>query len=216
LTVSATATHSEHQILDGALTVFAAKGYHGASIREIAARAGVSVAGIYHHFPSKQHLLDRLMDDTMDALIDRTEAALADAGDCPVERLSAAVATHVRFHVEFQQRSFVGNSELRSLVSPARERVLRKRDRQSSFFESAVRSGAAEGVFDVAFPADTARAIVTMCTAVASWYRPAGRLTPEALVDRYVALALRLVDHRQLPVRTRTHTVLPRPTQETS
>jgi AcrR family transcriptional regulator len=218
--VSATAivspAPSDRQILDCAVAVFAAKGYHGASIREIASRAGVSVAGIYHHFPSKQHLLARLMDDTMDALIARTQKATAEASECPVALLSAAVAAHVRYHVEYREHSFVGNSELRSLVSPARERVLRKRDRQRAIFEDAVRRGAAEGVFDVEFPADTVRAIVTMCTAVATWYRPRGPLTPEELADRYVTLALRLVGYRNPGGPRSAHAVPPTPIQEAS
>src|SRR5881275_1301446 len=79
------------QILEAALDTFAAKGYHGATIREIAGRANVSVAGLYHHFPSKQRLLERVMADTMDDLIAATEAMVNEAGEDPRARLEAAV-----------------------------------------------------------------------------------------------------------------------------
>jgi AcrR family transcriptional regulator len=186
-------SRSERHILGAAVEVFAAKGYHGSTIREVALRAGVSVSGLYHHFPSKRDLLERIMDDTMDRLIASTLEALKVAGDDPVERLGAIVAAHVRFHIDFQSESFVGNTELRSLVSPGRERILRKRDRQRALFDTAVDAGRAEGVFTTAFPIETARALVTMCTAVATWYRHGRSLTPDEIVFRYSRLALRLV-----------------------
>ena len=45
------------EILDAALTVFSSSGFHGGSLRDIARRAGLSQAGLLHHFPSKEHLL---------------------------------------------------------------------------------------------------------------------------------------------------------------
>jgi AcrR family transcriptional regulator len=192
--------NSDQQILDAALRCFADKGYHGSTIREIAERAGVSVAGLYHHFPSKRHLLERLMDDTMDALIAATERAVDEIED-PVALLRATVAAHVRFHIEFQQQSFVGNTELRSLVSPARERIVRKRDRQRALFDKAVARGLASGAFRTEYPAEATRAVVTMCTAVATWYRPDRPLSPDQLVDRYCELALRMVSDPTTPRR---------------
>ncbi|HMJ37744.1 MAG TPA: TetR/AcrR family transcriptional regulator [Baekduia sp.] len=187
------ATTSEGQILEAALDVFAAKGYHGSTIREIAVRAGVSVAGLYHHFSSKRDLLERLMDDTMDGLLDQTERAVAGLDDAPVELLRATVGTHVRFHIDFQRQSFVGNTEIRSLDSPARERILVKRDRQRAHFEAAVAAGLRTGAFTTAHPAEATRALVTMCTAVAAWYRADRPLTPDQLVERYCDLALQMV-----------------------
>jgi AcrR family transcriptional regulator len=203
---------SQRQILCAAVAAFAEKGFHGSTIRDIALRAGVSVPGLYHHFPSKVHLLERIMDDTMDALISMTETAVAKSDGQPAGRLQAIVAAHVRFHIEFQQESFVGNTELRSLTSPGRERILRKRDRQRALFASAVNDGLEAGVFSVAYPVEATRAIVTMCTAVANWYRPNRPLTPEDIVERYCALALlivgygegQLASHRLQPTTRRT------------
>lgn len=193
--VDVRARTSDRQILDAALEVFAEKGFHGSSIREVALRAGVSVAGLYHHFPAKRSLLERLIDETMDALIASTEEALAGVTDDPSAELRAAVSAHVRFHVHFQRQSFVGNTELRSLVSPARERVIRKRDRQRAFFDDIVGRGLKSGDFRSASPVEASRAIVTMCTAVATWYRPEGPLGPDELVERYCTLALLMVGH---------------------
>jgi AcrR family transcriptional regulator len=187
---------SQRQILGAAVAAFAEKGFHGSTIRDIALRAGVSVPGLYHHFPSKARLLERIMDETMDALISATETAVANCDRQPADRLKAIVAAHVRFHIDFQRESFVGNTELRSLTSPGRERILRKRDRQRALFAAAVDEGLESGVFSVAYPVEATRAIVTMCTAVANWYRPNRPLKPEEIVRRYCALALLMVGYR--------------------
>jgi AcrR family transcriptional regulator len=186
---------SEELILKGALHCFVQKGYHGTSIREVAERAGMSVPGLYHHFPRKAALLERLIDDTMDDLIDSTEQALAAAGTDPVDRLDAVVVAHVRFHTERPEESFVGNSELRSLSPAALKRVVGKRDRQQRMFDEAVQAGVDAGAFGVEWPREASRAIVTMCTAVATWFRRGGPLTAEQIVEIYRQLARNAVGY---------------------
>lgn len=65
------------EILRVALEVFTEGGYHGASTREIAARVGVSEAGLFHHFGSKQQLLAAVLEarDARDGLGDRDPLA---------------------------------------------------------------------------------------------------------------------------------------------
>lgn len=184
------------EILRAALRTFAQKGYHGATVREIAAEAGVSVPGLYHYFASKRELLESIMDDTMDRLIAATEGAVAAVGDDPAARLRAAVSTHVRFHIKFQRESFVGNTEIRSLVPPGRDRILAKRDRQRAIFDAVVEHGVEQGAFLVPYPVEAGRAVVTMCTAVATWYRAEGTLSADEIVERYCSLAMHIVGHR--------------------
>jgi AcrR family transcriptional regulator len=189
---------AQQQILRAALRAFTRKGYYGATIREIADDAGVSVAGLYHHFPSKGQILEQIMDDTMDRLIVATAQSVALAGEDPAAQLRAAVAAHVRFHIEYQRESFVGNTEIRSLAPSARRRILTKRDRQRGVFDTAVEGGIARGIFLVPYPAEASRGVVTMCTAVATWYRRDGALRPDEIVERYCALAMHIVGHRDV------------------
>lgn len=184
---------SQELILTAALESFVERGYHGTTIRQVATRAGVSVPGLYHHFSSKVALLERLIDDTMDDLIELTERALAAAPDDPVARFAAAVVAHVRFHCDRPEESFVGNTELRSLTAVGRRRIVGKRDRQQRMFDQAVEDGVDAGVFTTSAPLEASRAIVTMCTAVASWYRPSGALEADEIVATYRDLALSTV-----------------------
>jgi AcrR family transcriptional regulator len=64
-------------ILDSARAVFSARGYHSASIDDIAGEAGVSKALIYEHFASKQELYANLLESHAAELSDRLAAAVA-------------------------------------------------------------------------------------------------------------------------------------------
>lgn len=182
--------------LAAALDMFARQGYHGTTIRQIAGHAGLSVPGLYHHYPSKQALLVGIVDTSMDELLSRSEAAEQEAGSDPADRFDAVVESLLRFHMYRRDQAFVASSELRSLEPQARERHIGHRDRQQRQLDAIVADGVADGVFSARFPEDAARAVVTMCVAVASWYRPDGDLAVEQLVERYADLARRMVDAR--------------------
>jgi AcrR family transcriptional regulator len=192
---------SEEQILLAALRCFVELGYHGTTIRSVAARAGGSVPGLYHHFASKSVLLERLIDQVMDDLIGETEDALEAAGDDPLDPFDAVVVAHVRFHCYRPEESFIGNSELRSLSRAARKRVVGKRDHQQRLFDRVVEEGIDGGLFDLEWPRQTSRALVTMCTAVATWYRRDGEWSSDQIVDLYRTLARNLVNYDGEPRR---------------
>ena len=59
-----------------AVEVMAEDGFEGASTRDMAARAGVSVAALYHHFPSKLGLLREFLDEAYDVTLARIERRL--------------------------------------------------------------------------------------------------------------------------------------------
>ena len=64
-------------ILAAANDVFAAQGFHGASLATIATRVGLSEPGLLHHFPSKEHLLLELLTLRQDHDAERVARALA-------------------------------------------------------------------------------------------------------------------------------------------
>jgi AcrR family transcriptional regulator len=86
----------ETGILKAAIAVMAEHGYHGTSVRDIAERAGVSPAALYHHFGSKQEVLATIMERGIEALLRRTETALAAAGEAEVEWITARQQWAVR------------------------------------------------------------------------------------------------------------------------
>jgi AcrR family transcriptional regulator len=80
------------RILDGAMSVFAERGYDAASMSAIAAEAGITPAVIYDHFKSKAELQVELLSRETDAILMTVWEALADAAPEPPATLRAGFA----------------------------------------------------------------------------------------------------------------------------
>ena len=86
------------EVLDYATEVFADKGYEGASIRDLSRLSGISLAGLYYYFESKEKLLYFIQQHTFTTIIERLRERLA-AGSGPEERIRIFVHNHVEYSV---------------------------------------------------------------------------------------------------------------------
>ena len=173
---------------------FAEQGYHGTSIRDIARRAGLSLSALYHWHTGKQDLLALLIEESTEEYFRRCEGALREAGEDPAERLLALVRATVEYRVSRRVESTIATSEWRNLSPEHRERLDGLRDSASALWTEIVDDGVARGRFHCAHPDDARRAVVAACNAIAQWYDPGGDLAVPDLVERYGAIALRIVD----------------------
>lgn len=179
-------------VLEAALAVFLRTGYHGASVRDIARECGLSVSGIYHHYPSKQAMLQAILDLGVTELLERAEQARAE-GRGPVERFSLMIESLVLFHTHRREVGFVGASEMRSLDPENQRAIAHRRMRQQRMIDEEALAASAAGDFRTPHPKEAARAVVTMCTGIVQWFKPGGPLTPSDLVAQYVGFALDLM-----------------------
>jgi len=93
------------QILDIAAEIFSEKGYHDASIRDLAERAQMSLAGLYYYFRSKEELLFLIQDHAFGAILANLVESLRGVAD-PRERLRRIVLNHFRYftqHMAYQK-----------------------------------------------------------------------------------------------------------------
>lgn len=176
-------------ILAAALDAFTEQGYHGASVRDIAGRVGVTVPTLYYHHGSKQGLLLALLRASMGDLVARTAAALEEAGDHPLHRFVDLVDCTVRFTC-YRQRTAWLDAEARYLDDRARATYAAPRKHVELQLLDEVRRGDAAGTFDVDHPVDTTRALLGTFQSIATWYRADGELTAEEIAARHVAFAL--------------------------
>jgi AcrR family transcriptional regulator len=183
-------------LLAAALLEFAERGYGGASIRDIAHRAAVSLSALYHYYGGKQELLYALLDEGMDVYDQGCADALSRVGDDPAERLEALVEALIRFRTAPQGRSQLELTEGRSLN---REQFAALRARQAvatDRFRTVIADGRARGLFGTPEPDEARRMVIAACNAVAQWYRPDGPVPVDELIDRYIGLALTVVEYR--------------------
>lgn len=183
-------------LLGAALDCFVEHGYHGTAIRTVATHAGLSVPGLYHHYPSKQALLVGIAESAMADLYARSSAALREAGEDVEARFALLVECLVLVHAYRWEHAFIAASEIRSLEGPARAGHIAARDRQQKLLDDVVAEGSRLGRFTTRYPKDASRAVTTMCTGVAQWYRAGGPLSPEELAARYVQICRGTVQAR--------------------
>jgi AcrR family transcriptional regulator len=104
------------KLRNAALELFARSGYAAVSMRAIAAETGVQAGAIYNHFPTKQDLLNELLQVHMETLL-ATWAEAEPAGLAPPEALEHFVRFHIRYHLDRSREVFISYMELRSLES---------------------------------------------------------------------------------------------------
>jgi len=170
-----------------ALRCFTVSGFHGTTIRQIATEAGLSVPGIYHHYPSKSAILVALCETAMSELLTFSRDAIA-RGTTTLERFERLVACLVRFHAEYGEIAFVTYSEIRSLPDEARERHLQARRDEQALVTDLVEQGVSEGIFETTHPREAARAVSTLCLGVSQWYRKDGPMPVSDLIDTYLEI----------------------------
>ncbi len=157
-------------------------GYSGMTMREIASTLDIKAASLYHHFPSKQDILFELMQGTISELL-RGLQEISESGQEPEQQLDAAVRWHVLFHTQKKEEAFISHSELRSLEEKNLQVILKLRREYERLFDSILKRGRRKGVFQVKNASVVRNCILTMCTATAGWFSPAGPLSAEAVAD---------------------------------
>ncbi len=177
------------KIADAALNSFAKYGYHATSMRKLAETVGIQTASLYHWYPGKEALLTSIMDDFLGQLIQDVEAAV-ERHSTPIERLSAAVRTHVIHHGRYRRAAFVTDTEVRALTGAERDRIVGIRDSYADLVRGLIMEGIESGDFSCSDPKIAALAILLECTGVAVWFRPSGPLTLEEVGEIHVDLVL--------------------------
>jgi AcrR family transcriptional regulator len=186
------------EIRDAALTLFAERGYHGTSMKDIGELLGMRAPSLYNHVDSKHEILAEVMLGTMRRLLADHVDAVATTGDV-VEALRRSTEAHVRYHTRYPREVRIGNTELRSLEEPARTEVLDMRREYSRSWEGLIERGRDEGRFDCPSPRLAAYAILEMGIGVSLWFRPDGPMSESVVAYHYADMALRLVGAQSPP-----------------
>ena len=172
------------QILAAAVQLFAEYGYHAAPLRDIARIAGIQAASIYHHYPNKQALLIEIMETHMQRLNNGLEYILRTHSD-PLQRLHEAIGHHIRLHTTYKSEFFIVDTELRSLEGESRPYILSLRDKYEALIQDLLQDGIERGVFRPTDVKVASYALIAMCTEVAVWFRPNGRLSVQQVILMY-------------------------------
>ena len=102
------------EILSHATDVFCRKGYEGASMRDLSRASGMSLAGMYYYFESKERLLFLIQKHTFSTIVQRLKARLEGVSDCE-QRIRIFILNHLEYFLANQQAMKVLSHEAEAL-----------------------------------------------------------------------------------------------------
>jgi TetR/AcrR family transcriptional regulator, cholesterol catabolism regulator len=180
---------TREDILEAAAQVFRQKGYHGASMEDIARAVNLQKPSLYHHVSSKQDILLALLNRALELLLERI--SVISMQELPADqKLQEMVRAYLRILAENMDLSAVLLFEHRSLERKQHARHVPNRDKFESLWRGVLEEGVAAKLFACEDPALTTRAILGILNWTITWYRPDGALEIEEIADRYSHLVL--------------------------
>ena len=177
------------KILAAAIQLFAEYGYHAATMRDIARIAGIQAASIYYHYQSKQALLVEIMESHMRQLNANLERIVSKHNTVQ-QSLYEAISNHIQLHTTHKSEFFIIDTEIRALEDENRREILALRDRYDALIQELLREGMEQRVLRQTDIKISSYAIIAMCTEVAQWFRPTGRLSVQQVIEMYYQMII--------------------------
>lgn len=181
---------TREDILEAAAQVFRQKGFHGASMQDIARAVSLQKASLYHHVSSKQEILLALLNRALELLLERISEISAQPVPAD-EKLRQMIRAYLQILAENTDLSAVLLFEHRSLERRQHARHVPNRDKFEALWRGVLEEGIAAGLFAREDPALTARAMLGIMNWTITWYHPDGPLEIHEIADHYSNLLLK-------------------------
>jgi AcrR family transcriptional regulator len=179
-------------VLRTAIELFNARGYDATSMGDLADELGITKSAIYHHVPSKEHLLAQALDEALDEL-DAVIGTARQGDGSAYQRLRGVVRRSVEVLVDHQPAVTLllrvhGNSRTERAALDRRRRI-------DARLAALVRQAADEGALRADLDPDVvSRLVFGMVNSLVEWYRPSGPVDTGRLADAVAAIAFEGLD----------------------
>ncbi len=167
------------EILKSAAAAFRRRGYHGASVEEIARALQMTKGSLYYYFRNKQDILFGCHEYSLGVALDLVERVQAEPVP-PDEKLRRLIVGFVRLIID-ELHGTALTLELQALPAPLLRRVVARRDRFDEGLREILRDGIVQGVFAPGDPKLLAFAIMGAMNWISRWYDPKGAAGSEEI-----------------------------------
>lgn len=182
-------------IVEAATRVFSRRGYHAASMAEVAEEVGIRKASLYHHVRKKEDLLFAIHDKMIDELIAETMAISSSSVDA-AEKLRQVLHVTMGFIARNRDGVTVFLSERNTLRTERWQALVVKRDFYEQMVKQIVTEGVSSGRFAEIPPGLAARAVLGMANWGYTWFQPDGPLSADEVAEVFSTIALRGLEAR--------------------
>ncbi|HUW63898.1 MAG TPA: TetR/AcrR family transcriptional regulator [Spirochaetia bacterium] len=177
------------EIVKAAAKIFKAKGYHAATVQDIASEVGMLKGSLYYHIQGKEQLLTEVLLSAAEVLCEGLSRMMT-FDLTPEEKLRQAVLFHISAYLDREELPVFYN-ELGNLSAGARMKIKAAIKDYEDIWLSILRDGAVVGVFRQDLPPRIVlQAVFDMCNGTHKWFRPGGRLSPAEIGEVFVKIIL--------------------------
>lgn len=183
---------SRGRIMDAAAYVLRTNGLSGAKLSEIGKLAGMLAPSLYHHFSSKDQLVEEVMLEGIyrNNRYIMTSVEVLGPGTSPIRRLHAAIVAHVRFLLTGDDYSAAVSRVFEDLPEEMKRRVLASYSAFDNYWRDLIVAAQASGEARVSLdPTLVRKFIIPMLNSCSSWYRP-GKMRPDEIAEQAADLIL--------------------------
>jgi TetR/AcrR family transcriptional regulator, cholesterol catabolism regulator len=177
------------QIIRIATRLFARHGYEGTSLRDIAEEAKITKAALYYHFPNKEALYQRIVLDSLRALIETVREAI-DAAPTPLEKVRQFMLVSADI-MEGDRDRWMAGSNIFWTVGESQYRTLNiaLRNEYESVLRSCIADAIKAGQIKPVNVALTGRLFLSLLSHLSRWHNPKGALSPREVVEQYLDMS---------------------------
>jgi AcrR family transcriptional regulator len=179
------------ELLELAATMFAERGLRATTVRDIADSAGILSGSLYHHFKSKEQMVEEVLRDFLDWLFTRYQEIVGREAD-PLERVKGLFMTSFEAIENRHAQVVIYQDEAKRLSGlPQFEFVEARNREQRRMWVDVLKQGMKEGCFRPDIDVDLVYRFIRDTTWVSvRWYQPGGPLTAEQVGRQYLAIVL--------------------------
>ena len=186
------------ELLELAATMFAERGLRATTVRDIADRAGILSGSLYHHFASKEEMVNEVLQDFLDWLFARYQHII-DTEPNPLERLKGLFMASFDAIEHRHAQVVIYQDEAKRLLPQPRFAYLEDLNRQQrQMWVDVLQQGIKEGHFRPDLDVDLVYRFIRDTTWVSvRWYQPGGPLTAEQVGRQYLSIVLGGIEAEQ-------------------
>lgn len=179
------------ELLELAATMFADRGLRATTVRDIADAAGILSGSLYHHFASKEEMVDEVLRGFLDWLFERYREVI-DNEPNPMERLQGLFMASFDAIEHRHAQVVIYQDEAKRLSSQPRFSYLAERNiEQRKMWVDVLNEGIEQGCFRPDIDVDLVYRFIRDTTWVSvRWYQPGGPLTAEQVGRQYLSIVL--------------------------
>lgn len=189
------------KIREASMKVFGAVGYESASMKAIAAEAGVTAAALYYHYKDKRELLAEGLKELAQGVLKAVEMPLTEISRDPRKALARFVTNYITYQLTTIRATAPMYSSLvhgvqrkRNVLTEGQLKALRKIEHQHlDVLREILVTGKQQGLFAFESATVAAFAIIGMCEHTLTWVNPAGEYKVDDIARQFSRFALAIV-----------------------